>query len=463
MTRRDLIRSGAAALAASAAGGVAPWLSLSSSVSAQTRRPGSLKWVWSGAVTPTSATVKARLALPSGGARLLLIDEGDTRPEARAVPAGGLSAHDADGLIEFSLTNLRPDTRYRYTVETAEGRSLAGRFHTFGDGPFSFRVAFASCASTGSNSPVFDAIRGLSPDLFIHMGDFHYRNISRNSPRRFRQAYDDVLASPRQSAMYRAMPLAYVWDDHDFGPNDADGTSPSKPAAFSTYQQMVPHYRLGTPGNQSVNHAFTIGRVRFIVTDTRSSRAPRTLADASRRTMLGQVQLEWFERELEAAIGHALVVWVNTVPWITRRKGQTDGWERYSLERTRIADRIASLGLTRRMVMLSGDAHMVAIDDGTNSNYRTGAAPDQPGFPVVQAAPMDRLTSEKGGPYSNGISRKRGQFGLMEVTDDGSRLRVELSGRDIRGLVIPRMRIVMECLDGQPCRVIENDAVRRRP
>ncbi len=246
-------------------------------------------------------------------------------------------------------------------------------------------------------------------------------------------------------------------------PLNADGTSPSKPAAFSTYQQMVPHYRLGTPGNQSVNHAFTIGRVRFIVTDTRSSRAPRTLADASRRTMLGQVQLEWFERELEAAIGHALVVWVNTVPWITRRKGQTDGWERYSLERTRIADRIASLGLTRRMVMLSGDAHMVAIDDGTNSNYRTGAAPDQPGFPVVQAAPMDRLTSEKGGPYSNGISRKRGQFGLMEVTDDGSRLRVELSGRDIRGLVIPRMRIVMECLDGQPCRVIENDAVRRRP
>lgn len=433
---------------------------LSPAASAQVRRPGHPLWVWSGAVTPASASVKARITLPSKGARLRLVDDGGARPEARTVPADGLSSPDPNGIVEFPLSDLQPATRYRYTVETEEGGALAGTFRTFGDGPFSFRVAFASCASTGSNSPVFDTIRRLSPDLFVHMGDFHYENIARDSPDRFREAYDDVLASPRQSEMYRAMPLAYVWDDHDFGPNDADGTSPSKPAAFSVYRQVVPHYPLATPDNQSVNHAFTIGRVRFIVTDNRSSRTPVTLADASRRTMLGQAQLAWFEKELEASSGYALIVWVNTVPWITRRKGQTDGWERYTAERTRIADRIESLGLTHRMVMLSGDAHMVAIDDGTNSNYATGAAAGTPGFPVVHAAPMDRRTSEKGGPYSNGVSRKRGQFGLMDVTDDGTRLRVELSGRNILGGVIPRMRIVVQCEPGQACRVVESDAAR---
>jgi phosphodiesterase/alkaline phosphatase D-like protein len=305
---------------------------------------------------------------------------------------------------------------------------------------------------------VFDAIRGLAPDLFIHTGDFHYENIARNSPARFHRAYDDVLASPRQSALYRSTPLVYVWDDHDFGPNNADGTSPSKPAAFSVYRQAVPHYPLGTPDALSVNQAFTLGRVRFIVTDGRSARTPDG-TPAGKRTMLGAVQLEWLERELKAAVDAPLVVWVNTVPWITRRKGSSDGWEGYANERTRIANLIKELGLDRRMVMLSGDAHMVAIDDGTNSNYATGAPPGEPAFPVVHAAPMDRRTSEKGGPYTNGISRRRGQFGFMDLTDDGQRLRLELTGRNAGGGVIPRMRIVVTC-EESGCRVVESDATR---
>lgn len=424
---------------------------------AQQGRSGRLLWAWSGAVTASSAIVKAALSLPSAGARIRLVDEGGARPESRTVPADGFLAPDANGVVQFQLSEMQSATRYRYTVESAEGATLAGSFRTFAIGPLSFKVAFASCASTGSNSRVFDAIRAQAPDLFIHMGDLHYQNIGSNSPDRFRQAYGRVLASPRQSQMYRAMPLVYVWDDHDFGPNDADSTSPSKPAAFSVYQQFVPHYPLGTPDNLSVNQAFTIGRIRFIVTDNRSSRTPSSVVDPSRRTMLGSAQLAWLERELKsAAEGYALVVWVNTVPWITRRRVTADGWELYDQERTRIADLIEALGLSRRMVMLSGDAHMVAIDDGTNSNYATGAN-GRPAFPVVHAAPMDRATSEKGGPYTNGISRRRGQFGLMEVADDGRSLRLELTGRNITGGVIPRMRLVVACND-DGCSVVESDA-----
>ena len=69
--------------------------------------------------------------------------------------------------------------------------------------------------------------------------------------------------------------------------------------------------------------------------------------------------------------------------------------------------------------MLSADAHMVAIDDGTNNNYAGGRG----GFPVFQAAALESPESEKGGPYSigdlNGESGPgvagRRQFGVCEV------------------------------------------------
>ena len=59
---------------------------------------------------------------------------------------------------------------------------------------------------------------------------------------------------------------------------------------------------------------------------------------------------------------------------------------------------------------------MAAIDDGTNSDYATnGGAP----IPIFHAGPLDRKPSIKGGPYSHGASGVRGQFGIMEVIEDG--------------------------------------------
>jgi phosphodiesterase/alkaline phosphatase D-like protein len=53
--------------------------------------------------------------------------------------------------------------------------------------------------------------------------------------------------------------------------------------------------------------------------------------------------------------------------WIAKRNESTrEGWAPYARERRRIADHIVRLGLTRRLVMLSGDAHMLALDDGTH-------------------------------------------------------------------------------------------------
>ena len=422
-------------------------------------------WIWSGAVTTHSAVVKAKLQSGIQEAKLR-VNPTEEPESVLEFPASTSSEADRNGVVTFQLAGLQSNTEYRYVVETGDGSGPPGRLHTFADGPMSFRVGFASCGSTGSNHRIFDTLKDLNLHIFIHMGDLHYENIARNDPSAFRRAYDRVLTSPRQGGFYRSTPVAYVWDDHDFGSNDADSTSPSRPAALQTFQQFVPHYPLSPVDGEvkTIQQAFTVGRVRFLVLDPRAERVPEEEPDGPQKTMLGKDQLEWLRKELRAAgEGYPLVVLVNGVPWITRNKpGNKHGWEPYSHERTRIADMIEEFDLVDRLVMLSGDGHMVAIDDGTNSNYASDRAPDEPAFPVIHGAPLDRYPRVKGGPYSHGYYApkrwfpllKAQQFGLMDLEDDGSRIRVELTCRDAKGQILKDLVLRMEC-EQDGCSVIE--------
>jgi alkaline phosphatase D len=388
--------------------------------------PADVLWMWSGAVTPTGATIKALARTPGLPLRLVLTPASQT--SAAPVVEQSVTAGPR-GVAAFVVTHLVPATTYRYTVEGPSGRGLGGQFKTFAEGPYSFRLGFASCAKTGSSSLVFEAIRLMHPDLFIHLGDLHYEDIVVNDVARFGQAYTKVLTSRTQGDCFRHVPVAYTWDDHDFGPNDSDRTSPARRAAHEAYRLYVPHYPLGDGPLSPICQAFTIGRARVIVTDPRSERSPRSLPEG-RRTMLGTVQLEWLEQQLQDAATAPLVIWANGVPWITKgNESSKEGWAPYARERERIADAIVRAGLTRRLVMVSGDAHSLALDDGTNSQYATGTAAGSRGFVVAHAAPMDQRTTVKGGPYSHGIVKGNGQFGILDVKDDGTRMHVTVQGR----------------------------------
>ena len=104
-----------------------------------------------------------------------------------------------------------------------------------------------------------------APELqaFIHAGDLHYADIGENSTARFEQAFQRVHGAEQRS-LFRSMPVMYVWDDHDFGPNNADSTSPSRPAATKTFRKFVPAaFAEGTDG---VYQSYEIQGVLFVLT-----------------------------------------------------------------------------------------------------------------------------------------------------------------------------------------------------
>ena len=405
-------------------------------------------WVWSGALESGAATVRARLEPGAGSAAITVARDADF---GDVVAVAKMQIDAAHGVAGARLTGLAPSTEYHYRV-TVDGRvdvGRIGRFRTAPSGPSNFEIAFGSCAQTGAESSVFDRIRERAPLFFLHLGDLHYENIDADDDAIFGRAFDRVMASKTQSAMFRAVPIVYVWDDHDFGPNASSASSASRPAARRVFEATVPHHPLasppGAPQTRAIYRVFDIGRVRFVITDTRSERTDLggRCPGRSEDSMLGAAQRTWLLETLKAArAAFPIVVWANPDPWIAR-KGSLE-WGCFPDERRRIAKFVADEGIAN-IAMISGDAHMLAIDDGTHNTYGGG-----PGFPVMHAAPLSARPSRKGGPYVMGPRTESEQFGVMAVRDDGGdRVELRWSGHDETGAEVMAMRFTSTRRDGR--------------
>jgi hypothetical protein len=385
-----------------------------------------LDWSWCGAMTSESCAIRARPHDEFEDARLLIGTDPDLTG-AEIVTSDSVF----DRVVDFRVSGLTPATRYHYAVEV-DGildTTRSGSFRTFPVPGQPVRIVFAGCARIGSNGAVFDAIRAREPLLYVCLGDFHYGDNFVDDVDDYRLVFDEQLTRPAQAALYRSTPVAYVWDDHDYGPNDSNKDAPGRAAAMLAYREYVPHYELAGP-TSAIYQAFTVGAVRVVMTDARSARDPQEIPDSAEKSMLGIDQRDWLLAELtESSPTHDLVIWVNPVPWVDPPAEGSDSWAGYATERDLIAEHIATEGIDN-MLMVSGDAHMVAIDDGSHTNYSTSPGP---GFPLIHVAALDRPGSTKGGPYTLGPIPGGGHFGVVDVTVGTGGVEVELTAADWRG------------------------------
>ncbi|MCE9612660.1 MAG: alkaline phosphatase family protein [Lentisphaerae bacterium] len=390
-----------------------------------------------GAVTSTSADFVVLLDQPAATVRVVISTNASRDVVVAAATATPSPASQA---VRLHVAGLTPDTTYDYAVELNGRRldSAAGRFRTFPvEGrPASFTFAFGnSLMKDRPETSGLVAAAQHDPLFFLNLGDMFYADIATNDPAVFRATYRKALGSRSQTALLRRSPLVYIWDDHDFGPNDSDKTAPGRAASRQVYQELIPHYPLAAgQGDVPIYQAFTVGRVRFIVTDLRSERDPMT-ANETTRSMMGAAQRAWFKQELAtSAKSHGLVLWVSSVPW-TGQPGTpfTDSWMAYTNERQQMADWVKTNGI-HNLVIIAGDAHSTAADDGTHGDYATGGGAP---IPTIIAAPLDNdHRSIKAGPYSQGAyaptAGEENMFGLVTITDTGGPITLRFSGRNNR-------------------------------
>jgi hypothetical protein len=382
---------------------------------------------WEGALTDSSIRVRAQIAGASGRLGVSLSPLLTSPVYTDTVTA------DAFGWVDFTATGLSSDTQYWWAIEDAGvlDTTTTGTFITApAEGAVaSYKFACSSCANgnntpgagTGtSNDATFDTIRNQNPLFFSHLGDLHYKNITTADLSLYRDGIDDVLASSRQHLLYRSVPIAYVWDDHDYANNNSDRTDVGRSTAAQVFRERVPSYTLPDSANIGCYQSAVIGRVLHIWSDTRSYRDPSTDAASPSKTMLGTVQKAWMEGILSTSTAEAFV-WHNPTPWMGLAD---DTWAGYTHERDELVAMFDQYDWLDRMICLNGDYHGLAMDSGGGNDWG--------GFPVAIFGSIDSVDDGNlgsptnqydQGPTSPGSHR----YGTVQVTDLGDTLDLTLT------------------------------------
>jgi alkaline phosphatase D len=290
------------------------------------------------------------------------------------------------------LKDLNSGTDYTYRVQFEDGHySKWFKFRTFPAqgraGKFNF--IFSSCVREkymGFN--VFGQIEQLSPSFVALLGDQMYADydgdvnkielyLTNDSLRQvmakkgevilheksvvqaFRNKYNRVLDINFQNMASR-IPLAAIWDDHDFGQDNSDSTYRYKEEAKKVFKENFPDYPF-VRRDRGLYYKFSIADVDVFVLDERWYRSPMQTEDGEAKTMLGSEQLEWLLNGLKDSKAKIKIVFsgvsLNDYGFdISSDRPGHDNWTGYKFERNKIMSFINDNDI-KGVLVFSGDQH----------------------------------------------------------------------------------------------------------
>lgn len=347
--RRSLI----AAAGAAAVWAAAPWRAFAKTFG----YPRLLQGPMVGASGPTHVTIWGRANGPYPLTVEYATDPEFTNPVTSAAVPTSL-ATDFTGVVR--LDGLEPGKRYWYRVlvggEVDKYQQAPYWTRTAPEGAADFRVGFGSCAriARDSDQRIFNTVVREAPDLFLWLGDNIYADSE--APEAIADEYRRQRAVRSMQPLIRTTPQLAIWDDHDFGYNNSDGTSPYKAASLETFRHYWANPSYGLPDTPGVFFKTAFGGVDFFMLDGRYHRTPNAEADGPAKTMLGAAQMAWLRAELAASRAPFKVLACGS-GWSSADGPKGDTWAAFRRERDELFDFIRDRGIGG-VVCISGDSHV---------------------------------------------------------------------------------------------------------
>ena len=355
-----------------------------------------------------------------------------------------------DDVVLVRLTGLSPGARATYTIDgdgdRREGALRAQPYWTNDDAP-DITIAIGSCfflaaaeppwnASTyGGGYEIFDAIAAKAPDLMVWLGDnLYFQPPDELDPASMAARYRRQRALPSLQRLLVAAPQLATWDDHDYGPNDADMSYVLKAESLALFRRYWANPSYGLPDAPGVFGRARWGDVDVFLLDDRWYRSANRSTDEPGKTMFGAQQLAWLRNALVYSRATLKLVVNGSQVW--NRANRFEGLNHFTHEQRALADWLIAQRV-EGVMFASGDRHFTEL----LRIERPDAYPlfEFTSSPLTSRAWENPEAAERSNPdVVPGTLIGKRQFGLIRVTGPAKARHIALESYDQSGTLLWR-------------------------
>ncbi|MGM0526082.1 MAG: alkaline phosphatase D family protein [Pseudomonadota bacterium] len=238
-------------------------------------------------------------------------------------------------------------------------------------------IAFGSCSHQDKDMPILDSIIADQPGVFLFLGDNVYGDTE--NMQELQAKYEKLGAKERFKQLRNQTQTLAIWDDHDYGANDAGKDYPKKEQSRQVMLDFweVPEESKRRTRKDGIYTSEMYGegeqKIHVIMPDLRwnrddlkhvsrdeyaNERAPNNLGpyiphDDMSKSMLGEKQWEWLEQQLQKpsrvkVIASSLQLLADFTGW--------ESWANFPADRQRLFSLIKKHKVNG-VILVSGDTH----------------------------------------------------------------------------------------------------------
>lgn len=310
-------------------------------------------------------------------------------------------------------------------------------------------IAFGSCANENKEQPILNDIAQSQPDLFIYLGDNVY--VDSKKEQTFLDTYSKLACKEEYKNLISKVPVLAVWDDHDYGKNDAGKfyikKDFSKKCFLNFFQEPPNSDRYNHKG---IYHSLYFGdnehKVQIILLDTRTFRdnikgVPTFYKETfnPNKTMLGIEQWKWLEAELKKPVKIRIIV---SSTQFSIEKNGWESWANFPLEQQKMANLIASTK-ANGVLFISGDIHHAELSKKIFENT-------YPIYDCTSSGITNIITNTRNNNYRIGEPISKINYGSITIDWNSSPIAISYNVYTLNNQLVFQHQLTIEEISFKP-------------
>jgi len=316
------------------------------------------------------------------------------------------------------------------------------------------KILFGSCSHQDKAMPILTAINREQADLFIFLGDNIYGDTINMTD--MAQKYQRLSNNPGIQTLIKSTPTIAIWDDHDFGENDAgieyEEKESSRKLMLDFWQEPKdsPRYSRKDGIYTSYMYGEAEQKVHVILPDLRWNRpalnsvsmidyqfkrkaknmGPYSPSESKTASMLGETQWQWLEAELQKPakiklIGSSLQLLPEFTGW--------ESWANFPHDRNRLLALIKKYQVNG-VIIISGDTHWGEMSKVT-------ADLDYPLWEVTSSGLTEEWKDVSPNKHRVGEFTNKVNYGELLIDWQQNDPNIKLSLKDVDGKVFSQQNM----------------------